>query len=205
MEITNFIVDKNRFALAAPPKWFLLKLHEYDPSLVIVPSRQGFYYRLAQRRKPSLKDQIAYDAMKEQADTAMLMSHSLIPVTTILANPRWDNPMIFTELTRRAPWRMGGAEEYEKLVIAQDKAEEDAKQAEIDNMLDVLAKDSAGLYGKLTGVRTAMWSPRTPSRAPKPAERAPGVVIKQNKPAYRPQVVSGFQGDRQRLVTLTDR
>ena len=43
----NWIEDENRFKLSGPPKWFLQRLKDFDPSLVILPSRQKMAYRLA--------------------------------------------------------------------------------------------------------------------------------------------------------------
>ena len=79
---SNYVVDENRFRLAGPPQWWLRKLWDFDNSLVVVPSRQGFYYRLAQRRKLKLSDKVVNDALFKESDTKMLASYSLVPVTT---------------------------------------------------------------------------------------------------------------------------
>ena len=54
--------------------------------------------------------------MKEQADTRMLVSYNLVPVTTILSTINWSNPMVWSELEGRAPWRQGGAEKVIKTI-----------------------------------------------------------------------------------------
>lgn len=186
--MTNWLADQNRFSLAGPPAWFQKALWEFDPSLVIVPSRQGFFYRLAQRRPIQLSTAIVNDVLKEQADTAMLMSYNLIPVTTILATVRWDNPEIFEELRRRAPWRMGGAEKYTALVEAQEQKEELSKAAAQNDMLDYTAKDAWRFYNKRIGTRSHLWSPTTKRRGP--ADVAPGIILP--KTQYSPVVNTGW-------------
>lgn len=154
MKVPNYRVDTNPFHLAGPPVWFLRKLWDFDPSLAILPSRQGFYYRLAQRRPLQLAAKIVNDVMKEQADTQMLSSYGLVPVTTILATANWGNPLIFLELTRMAPWRMGGAAEFTRQVEGQEQAER-LKQAEkLDDELTYRAKDGWRYYNKKIGTRS---------------------------------------------------
>ncbi len=150
----NYIPDQNRFNLAGPPDWFRRALWAFDPSLVIVPSRQGFYYRLAQRRKLTLPIKMTQDLLFRESDTRMLARYGLVPVTTILATVNWANPLIFEELRRRAPWRMGGAARYTALVEAQDRAEEQARQRLVEEPLTERAKDAWQLYRKKIGLQT---------------------------------------------------
>ena len=180
----NYIPDVNRFALAGPPLDFQIKLYHFDPSLVIVPSRMGFYYRLAQRRKPALVDKVAYEALREQADTAMLMSYNLVPVTTILATANWSNPILFHELANRAPWRMGGAKKVIADLEAHEAAQELEKRKQTDENLTDLAKDAWKYYGKKIGIRSSLYSPKT--SAPK-AQKPTGLIIP-GAPTPRPDV-----------------
>lgn len=155
----NFIVDLNRFSLAGPPRWWLQKLWEFDPSLVVVPSRQTCVYRLAQRRKLQLPDHIVNDALFNQSDTKMLASYSLVPVTSILATVNWSNPYIFVELANRAPWRLGGADTVNAMLEEQDWKNELDRKMQTDEHLDYLAKDSWKMYLKKIGVRSHLYSP----------------------------------------------
>lgn len=148
----NYIVDKNPFNLAGPPVWFLKQLWDFDDSLVLVPSRQGFYYRLAQRRKLRLPEHIVNDALFKESDTQMLASYGLVPVTTVMATANWGNPLLFQELSERAPHRMGGAEKVNKMLEEQDRAREAAIKAKNDDMIDGLAKDGWKYYRKKTGL-----------------------------------------------------
>ena len=153
LQHNNYIPDINPFNLAGPPSWWLSKLRDFDESLVVVPSRMNCVYRLAQRRKPNLAIHIVNDALFNSSDTKMLAQYSLVPITTILSTANWSNPFIFVELTKRAPWRMGGAEKYNQLVEQQDADEEAQKQAIIDERNTGLAKDSWKLYKKKIGLR----------------------------------------------------
>lgn len=159
--MVNYIPDVNRFSLSGPPKWWLGKLWEFDDSLVVIPSRQGFYYRLAQRRKLNLANNITNDALFNESDTKMLAGHSLIPVTTILATANWSNPYMFEELRRRAPWRMGGTDKFMKTLEDQEAKEELDKRANEDEYLTYLGKDAWNLYKKKIGLRSNMYSPTT--------------------------------------------
>lgn len=167
--LPNYYPDVNRFNLAGPPAFFLRQLWEYDPSLVIIPSRMGFYYRLAQRRKLQLPENVINDVMREQADTQMLARYGLVPVTTILATIRWDSPLFFADLNMKAPWRMGGADKYEKLLLEQEKKERLEQLGQRSEHLDYLAKDAWKFYNKKIGTRTHLWSPTTKTKVAKGA------------------------------------
>lgn len=168
----NYIQDVNKFKLAGPPKWWLKQLWSFDNSLVVVPSRQGFYYRLAQRRKLRLPDHIVNDALFNESDTKMLARYGLIPVTTILATANWGNPLMFEELRRRAPWRMGGSATVTAQLEAQEAADELALRQQTDEHLEYLSRDAWNLYQKKIGTRSHMWSPRTGDKRPAPSAPA---------------------------------
>ncbi len=186
----NYIPDTNKFKLAGPPDWFLRRLWEYDPDLVIVPSRQGFYYRLALRRQLRLPENIVNEALFQHSDTQMLSTYSLVPLTTILATANWDSPLIFQELTRRAPWRMGGAEAVQRKIEEQEAAEALKTRQENDAMLTDLAKDSWGMYNKKIGVRSKMWSPKTKTGT-KPSQASASIKT-DSKTTVNPKVGSIF-------------
>ena len=152
MERNNYIKDVNRFNLAGPPGYWLKQLHEFDSSLVVVPSRQGFYYRLAQRRKLQLPEHMTNASLWHESDTHMLARYSLIPVTTILATVNWGNPYIFVELANRAPWRMGGAKKVNAMLEDQDKTDALDKRVATDEHLTALSKDAWKLYRTKIGL-----------------------------------------------------
>lgn len=174
--MNNYIPDVNKFKLSGPPQWWLRQLWDFDSSLVVVPSQQGFYYRLAQRRKPNLPERLTRDMLWQQSDTKMLARHGLIPVTTILATANWSNPFMFEELRRRAPWRLGGAEAVINNIEDGEKMDELKRQEETQDVLNQLGKDGWGLYNKKIGVRSHMWSPRTKKSEGVP-QKSPAIKI----------------------------
>lgn len=184
----NWIPDINRFQLAGPPRWFLHQLQEFDDSLVVIPSRMGFYYRLAQRRKMRLTENVVNDVLKEQADTAMLASYGLVPVTTILATVNWSNPFLFEELRRRAPWRMGGAEEVQKKLDAQEQQDQIDAFLKQDERNDYVARDAWRYYQKQVGVRSNVYIPKTKDRRPV----HPGLRKVSKTEAYKPDVYTKY-------------
>jgi len=164
MEHPNYIPDVNPFKLAGPPAHFLRQLWDFDASLVVVPSRQGFYYRLSQRRIPKLTTQVVNDLLWRDSDTQMLASYNLVPVTTILATANWSNPFLFEELRRRAPWRMGGAQAVTQQLEDAEWKDELDKQTKTNEHLTSLGKDAWNLYNKKIGLRSHMYSPKAPTR-----------------------------------------
>lgn len=179
----NYIQDKNPFKLAGPPEWWLRKLFDFDSSLVVLPSRQAFLYRLAQRRPPKLSTAIVNEISFQDSDTQMLASYGLVPVTTILSTANWSNPFLFEELRRRAPWRLGGADAVNQRLDLDDRQEELNKAAETDEHLNYLSKDAWGLYNKKIGLRSHMWSPTT---------KKSNSMVGTPAPKFQPQVGSIF-------------
>ena len=159
MTLKNYIVDQNSFQLAGPPTWWLRQLWDFDPSLVVIPSRQGFYYKLAQRRPLKLPERLINDILFKESDTRMLASHSLIPVTSILATANWNNPLMFVELANRAPHRQGGAAKVTAALEAYERSEEERKAAGMDEYQTRLGKDAWKLYRKKIGLGRSWFSP----------------------------------------------
>ena len=176
---TNYLQDTNPFQLAGPPTYWLRQLWTYDPSLVVIPSRQGFYYRLAQRRRLNLPMRITNDTLWKESDTRMLARHGLIPVTTIVATANWSNPLIWVELSNRAPWRMGGAAKVNALLEKQEHQDRQARDQQVSDQLDYVARDAWNFYQMKTGVRSHMWSPRSSPVVPiEPAKpKKAGLVL----------------------------
>ena len=188
----NYIPGSNPFNLAGPPTWFQSQLWEFDPSLVVVASKQGFFYRLAQRRPLKLKENLINEILREQADTRMMAMHGLVPITTILATVNWDNPLLFEELRRRAPWRMGGADKFIKMVEDQDWKAHQKLALQQDEHLTHLAKDSWKYYQMQQGLRSSLFSHNSKSPT-----TAPGTLILpgQSKP-YKPEVATTWLDKR---------
>lgn len=148
----NYIPDQNKFSLAPPPDWWLRKLFEFDDSLVVIPSRQQHCYRLAQKRQLQLQENLVNDALFKHSDTQMLATYGLVPVTTIMARPNWDNPLMWVELAERAPWRQGGSDMVNKII--EDAEREAQLKIDLQNsaLTHELAYDSWKLYRKKIGL-----------------------------------------------------
>ena len=175
METGNYIVDVNPFKLNGPPKWWLRKLKDFDASLVVVPSRQGFFYRLAQRRPINAQTKLAHDILWKESDTRMLASYGLVPITTIISTANWDNPLMWNDLAERAPWRQGGADVMDKRVNELDAQRDFTKFQRTDQMLTDVSKDAWGMYRKKAGLRTSMYVPKTPEK--REASKSPLIII----------------------------
>lgn len=157
--MNNWISDLNKFKLAGPPQWFLQRLMDFDDSLVVIPSRQGFYYRLAQRRKLNLSEKMVQEALFQQSDTQMLAAYGLVPVTTILSTVNWGNPFIFEELSQRAPWRQGGHVAVNQRLDDLDMKKDLDAAAKNDEHQTYLSKDAWKLYRKKIGLGRTIFLP----------------------------------------------
>lgn len=175
--MNNYIHDVNPFNLAGPPKWWLQKLWEFDNSLVVIPSKQDFVYRMAQRRPPDPKAKLVGD-LAQDSDSRMMAQYGLIPVTTINATARWDNPLMWEDLRMRCPWRMGGWEQYEKAMDEIEQKKEMEKAAIADDRNTLIAKDGWKYYQKKAGFRSQMWSPTVKNKRDTERMKSPQIVIK---------------------------
>lgn len=186
----NYIEDENPFKLPPPPTWWLEKLHEFDPSLFVIPSRQQFCYRLAQKRPMTLPMHMVNHILFKESDTRMLARYGLIPVTTIRANPNWSNPLIWKDLHERAPWRNGGAERVAKIIESREQEQEAKRRAELDDRLQWYGKEAWEYYKMKTGRQSNAFSL---SRETVPASRTPLIKLATE---YTPVVSSMFGNPR---------
>lgn len=177
--MNNYIPDRNRFKLAAPPQWFLRKLWDYDSSLVIIPSRQNHMFRLAQRRPLTLTMKWAYEMMGGEADSSMMAGYGLVPITTILSTINWSSPLIWAELNdRSAGWRKG-MREVDNILDRNDRERQERINRDNDTINDARARDGYRLYKTLSGQRTFIdgskrFSPPPPST---PSRTEGGLII----------------------------
>lgn len=159
--MTNYIEGENPLRLAGPPTWWLQKLYDFDNSLYVVPSKQGHFYRLAQKRPLDIRTSTVHRA-DPSPDSQQLYRYGLIPVTTILSTAHWDNPLMWEDLRQRAPWRMGGADAYEKAILAKERQKNLDIAKQNDEQLTDRARDAWGYYLMKAGRRQNMWIPKTP-------------------------------------------
>lgn len=189
--MNNYIEGSNPFHLAGPPSWWLSRLWDFDQSLVVVPSVQGFHYRIAQRRPLDTKAKLVNDIARE-GDSLVMAQYGLVPVTTLLATARWDNPLMWVDLAERAPWRQGGAEAYEKKLNEIEQRKQLDIAAKQDDMTNILARDAYKMYQIKKGTRIGLAGgkvTRDPFKGsdPNPMPRSAAIKIldSQGKPTYR--------------------
>lgn len=125
MKLTNYIADVNKFKLAKPPAYRLRELFEFDPSIVIIPSREQSYHILAQRdRKLTLQKEI--DPHIIAADEAMLRSYNLVSplkLVSVTGGWNWSSTDLRPQLVARSVARMGGSARVIEAIEAQDEAD----------------------------------------------------------------------------------
>lgn len=150
-----WIEDRNPFGLAKPPDWFLQRLLDHDNMLVILPSRQQPLYRLA-RRVQFTRGIGTLAVLDPQADTAMMHTHKVVPVTTMVrygATNAWDAEAVIQKLKDRDIWEHGGAEKVTGLMEAVEAADDERKRREIRGNLRQRAKDGWRSLQARTGSR----------------------------------------------------
>lgn len=136
--MTNYLADENPFNLPAPPDWFLTALKDRDRDLVIMTSKLQPVYRLARRTTKSLG---LVKAALRDGDTARMVTHRLIPVTSILPTIKWG-ATVFQWLDDHDVWKVGGVDAAERRLIAQDDAR--LKQVQRDQDSEADARGASG-------------------------------------------------------------
>jgi hypothetical protein len=150
--VVNYIRDRNRWNLSAPPAWWQQQLFDYDPLLVVIPSRQMPVYRIARRARVSIKP---LDIVNTEADTAMLATYLLVPVTTMIRmGGTWSIDNILRQLKARNIRELGGADKVADQLDANDAAKEKALKDGIRSDMDYRSRDAWRSYQARTGQRT---------------------------------------------------
>ena len=167
----NWITDKNRFGLEKPPAWWLARLFDFDADLVVVPSRQNPWYLLARRAKysPGIG---AIAVLDRHADTAMLATHKLVPVTTMIRYnaSTWDIDSILQKLRDRDMWAISGGpasnrsieergEKVGRAVEAHEAAQQKQARRAVQNDMWDRSGDAWRSYQARTGQRTKLNAP----------------------------------------------
>lgn len=118
----NWIARRNPWSLPEPPSWFLRKLYDRDPLLVIFPGIKSQLYRLARRSAAAKKArQVAPDE-----EVAELLLHGCVPITSILPFTTWGDEII-QWLDDHDTWKAGGGEAFTRR-LEQQEADAAAKQ-----------------------------------------------------------------------------
>lgn len=164
----TYIADNTR--VETPPAFFLQRLHDFDPDIVLLPSRLvPFAYVIARRKKFSvgLTNKALEDSIT-QPDTKMCMLHGLVPVCLMYkTGPTWDVDAIIRKLAARDTWRLADqladqTGDHSKsrwdlvadMLDAQDEAEKQATRAAIRDDLWNRSGDAWRSYQHRTGQST---------------------------------------------------
>lgn len=127
--MTNFLADANPYNLPPPPAWFLRALADRDSALVVMTSKIQPVYRLARKTTKSLG---LVQAAIRDGDTARMVTHRLMPVTTIMPFVQWG-PQVLQWLDDHDTWKVGGAVGAERRLMEQDEARLKRVQQEQDD------------------------------------------------------------------------
>lgn len=114
----NYRADRNPFSMSAPPAWWLDGLRNFDPELVVMPSREQigvFWLTRKVSRLAMLSDQaITHSAVQDQVkahltDTAMFLTNRVEPVTKIVTPMGvWALHKVLKWLTEHDTWAVEG-------------------------------------------------------------------------------------------------
>lgn len=127
--MTNYISDVNRFKLAKPPAFRLRELLDFDPSLVIIPSREQSYHILAQRERGYVVGK-KLDPHIIRPDEAMLRAYGLVSpirLVSVTGGWNWSSTDLRPMLVARSVQRLGGSAQVIKDVEAQDEKDRQAR------------------------------------------------------------------------------
>lgn len=156
--MANWLPDTNTYLLPAPPAWWLQRLSDFDPQLVVFPSRLKRCYILARRRSQTLRRpelvKLDGDLLKSTAggDGQVLAQNDLVYVESIIGNGVFT-AKIFSQLRARDTWRIGGAEKYADLLDEIDHKQEVTTRANWLEDTEHRAKDAYRSYQARTGQR----------------------------------------------------
>lgn len=187
---TNFIPDTNKFLLPEPPEWFMQGLFDYDPLLVLVPSRvkvldESPAYLLCRRRLHSagIGDVAMLDNL--HPDTNMCYAHNLVPIgplrfnngaSTFTAN---SLASLLADLKSRDTWAISGGPDgdSDKVWQAVELAELQQKQAQRAALKDGFYHRARDAYRSLKA-RTGQRNKRASDHhGVAPTPKSQGVIL----------------------------
>ena len=164
----TFVPDNPR--MEVPPAWFLARLHDYDPDLVMLPSRaRPFAYVLARRARLSrgLTDK-AFDQTITQPDTRMCFQYGLVPVCLLFKHgPIWDADTVLRRLAARDTWRNGGGDALADKLEAEEAQAKIDRDAALKDRFRALSREAWKSLQYRTGQRTTVPGPSRPGAATK--------------------------------------
>lgn len=154
----NWVPDANRWNLPTPPPWFLKQLYDFDPLLILVPSRKKVLgerpaYLLCRRRQRSagLGDVALLD--NKHPDTNMCHALGVLPIAPLRFKTAQTGftqgglNSLLAELRRRDTWAISGgadgdADAVWMAVEAQEAADKAKERQNTRDMFYHMARDA---------------------------------------------------------------
>jgi len=169
----NYIPDNPR--MAVPPPYWLQRLHNFDPDLVVLPSRQQPYAYVLARRARLSGQLLPMAVISTNNDTAMCARHGLVPISMIHRQHNtdlWSIDNILADLESRDTWRVRDethtAKDGTKVTGAaavmerHEEAKEATLKASIRDSMDHRSRDAWRSYQARTGQRSRIAPGHTP-------------------------------------------
>ena len=167
--MVNFIADVNTWKLPEPPEWFLKRLYDFDPLLLLVPSRvkvtgESPAYLLCRRRQHTagLGDVAMLD--NKHPDTNMCYGLGVIPIAPLRFKKNANQfteagcESLLRELRERDTWALSGgatgnADAVVDHVEAQEQLQTQAQQRALRDSFYYRARDAYRSLKARTGQR----------------------------------------------------
>lgn len=156
----TFVPDNPRMEI--PPAWFLQRLHDFDPDLVMLPSRlRPFAYVLARRTRTSRGlTQKAMERTITQPDTKMCFQYGLVPVTLLYKHgPVWNVDTVIASLKARDTWTQGGGNALADKLEAEEAQTKVDRDAALKDRFRALSREAWKSLQYRTGQRTTVPGP----------------------------------------------
>lgn len=165
-----------------PPTWFLARLHDYDPDLVLLPSRaRPFAYVLARRARLSGgMTEKAIEKTITQPDTKMCFQYGLVPVCLLFKHgPAWNSDTILNTLKSRDTWAQGGGDKLADTLEAEEAKEKSDRDLALKDRFRALSREAWKSLQYRTGQRTTVPGPSQSGAATKrsSSSTATGITI----------------------------
>lgn len=154
--------------MAAPPAFWLQRLHDFDKDLVVFPSAQTpFAYVLARKaRRTGGMSQSGPMFDNALPDTKFCLARRMLPVSMIFRHNAvsWSIDNILRDLKARDIWAAGGGEKMADQIDAVDDAARQKTAKGIRDDFYNRSGDAWRSYQARTGQRTKLNRQRRPNR-----------------------------------------
>lgn len=155
----NWIEDRNPFKLAAPPQWWLQRLHDVDPQLRVMPSLTNYCYVVGRwsanaRRFRFLTKVTRFAATDNKSEAQRLLQHGCIFIKT-LTTFDVEHDAFFGWLARADSWnplnQTAPSKEnaIDKFIDGVEAAEDEADKKRDAAMADEAMQRGASAYTAL--------------------------------------------------------